>query len=69
VTLVHSSSSKGAGAVFLISDSTILGGIETVLHAIIDISKCAHWIGMNTDQILHIFCKLAYVYVIYQGWV
>lgn len=57
------------GAVFLISGSALLGIIETVLHAIIDISKCEHWIGVNVDQALHIFCKIAYVYVIYRGWV
>ena len=57
------------GLVFLVSGSTLLGVTETVLHAIIDISKCEHWIGMNTDQFLHILCKVAYVYIIYQGWV
>ena len=57
------------GVVFLISGSALLGFIETVLHAIIDFSKCEHWIGINTDQALHILCKVAYVYVIYQGWV
>ena len=57
------------GIVFLITGSTLLGVIETVLHTIIDYSKCEHWIGMNTDQALHILCKLAYIYFIYQGWV
>ncbi len=49
------------GAVFLISGSTLLGVIETVLHTIIDYSKCEHWIGINTDQALHILCKAVYV--------
>lgn len=57
------------GAVLLISGSLLLGVIETVLHAIIDFCKCEHWISINVDQILHILCKVAYVYVIYQGWV
>ncbi len=57
------------GAVFLISGSALLGIIETVLHAVIDASKCEHWIGANTDQALHILCKIAYIYVIYQGWI
>ena len=57
------------GLVFLISGSLLLGGIETVLHTIIDFTKCEHWINLHVDQALHIACKLAYVYVIYHGWV
>ena len=57
------------GAVFLISGSLLLGVIETVLHTIIDYSKCEHWISLNVDQFLHILCKLCYVYVIVEGWV
>jgi len=57
------------GAVFLISGSWVLGTVETVLHTIIDYSKCEHWIGLHTDQALHILCKVAYVYIIYQGLV
>ena len=43
--------------------------LETVLHTIIDFTKCEHWINLHIDQALHILCKVAYVYVIYQGWV
>jgi len=57
------------GAVFLISGSWVLGAIETVLHTIIDYTKCEHWISLHVDQALHILCKVAYVYVIYQGMV
>jgi len=57
------------GAVFLISGSLLLGLIETVVHFIIDFCKCEQWIGLHLDQSLHILCKLAYVYVIYRGWV
>ena len=57
------------GAVFFISGSALLGIIETVLHFAIDYSKCEHWISLHVDQALHMLCKLAYVYVIYQGWV
>lgn len=57
------------GFVFLISGSWVLGTIETLLHTIIDYAKCEHWIGLNFDQALHILCKLAYIYVIYQGFV
>jgi hypothetical protein len=57
------------GVVFLISGSLLLGVIETVLHTLIDFSKCEHWINLHVDQTLHVLCKLGYVYVIYQGWV
>jgi len=57
------------GAVFVISGSALLGVIETVLHTLIDYSKCEHKIGINTDQALHVLCKLGYVTVIHQGWV
>lgn len=57
------------GAVFIVSGSMLLGVVETVLHFLIDYSKCEHWINLHVDQALHILCKLAYVYLIYQGWV
>ena len=57
------------GFVFLISGSALLGVVETVLHTIIDFSKCEHWINLHVDQALHMLCKLAYIYIIYQGWV
>lgn len=57
------------GLVFLISGSALLGIIETLLHTLIDFCKCEHWISLHVDQALHILCKIAYVYVIYQGWV
>jgi len=57
------------GAVFIVSGSLLLGVVETVLHFLIDFCKCEHWFNLHVDQILHILCKLAYVYVIYQGWV
>jgi len=57
------------GAVLIISGSALLGIVETVLHTLIDYSKCEHKIGINTDQALHVLCKLGYVTVIHQGWV
>ena len=57
------------GAVFIISGSWILGVVETILHFIIDFSKCEHWISLHVDQVLHILCKAVYVYVILQGLV
>ena len=49
------------GAVFLITGLWQLGAIETVLHAVIDHSKCEGRIGFHLDQGLHLVCKLAYV--------
>lgn len=57
------------GLVYLISGNWVLGLIETVLHTIIDFSKCEHWISLNVDQFLHILCKVVYVYAIYKGMV
>ena len=52
------------GFVYLITGSLVLGVVETVLHSIIDYSKCEHWIGIHVDQSLHILCKVGYLYFI-----
>lgn len=54
------------GLVFIVTGNVLLGVIETVLHFAIDYSKCEHWIGVHTDQILHILCKVGYAYFILQ---
>lgn len=48
------------GAVYLISGNAILGLIETMLHWVIDFSKCEGWINVHQDQALHIVCKVGY---------
>lgn len=54
------------GAVYIVTGSMMLGMIETVLHALIDFSKCEDWINMHADQALHILCKIAYcVFILY----
>ena len=53
-----------AGGVWLITGSMLLGGIELVLHAIIDTCKSEDKFGLLTDQTLHLLCKLAYVLVL-----
>ena len=53
-------------AVFLITGNLMLGMIETVLHTVIDYTKCAGRISLLTDQILHGACKLGYVYFLWQ---
>ncbi len=49
-----------AGAVYLITQSWLLASLEFISHAIIDYSKCDGRIGYNTDQILHVFCKIVW---------
>ena len=51
--------------VFYVTSSLTLGLIETALHAAIDASKCRGAISFNTDQALHVGCKLGYVALIY----
>lgn len=49
-----------AGAVWLITGSPIIAGIEFVLHSLIDHGKCAKCWNFHMDQFLHIFCKFLY---------
>jgi hypothetical protein len=51
------------GAVALITGIPLLGVAETFLHAFIDDLKCTGRIGFNTDQALHIGCKLAWALI------
>jgi len=48
------------GAVAIVSGSVILGFAEAVAHAVIDYGKSDGWYGFNTDQGLHIACKVAW---------
>jgi len=52
------------GFVYLISGYFILGILEVVAHWIIDFLKCNNSISFNTDQALHITCKVIWVLVI-----
>lgn len=58
-----------AGAVWLITGSSLFGFIELVLHWSIDVAKCKGKTSFNQDQALHIICKAAYVGVCLAGWV
>lgn len=51
--------------VYLVTNSLLLGLVETVLHWIIDSSKGANRISFNTDQALHVACKLGYIVWLY----
>ncbi|MDX1679260.1 MAG: DUF3307 domain-containing protein [Akkermansiaceae bacterium] len=50
-----------AGAVWLVTGSMMLGGIEFVLHCLIDTGKSERKYGLLVDQTLHLCCKVAYV--------
>lgn len=56
-----------AGAVLLVTGFWWLAAIEAVAHALIDDAKCAGRISFNTDQALHVLCKLAYAGIVW--WV
>jgi hypothetical protein len=47
-----------AGSVWLLTGSPVLGGCEFVCHWLTDYAKCADRISFNTDQLVHLACKL-----------
>ena len=55
------------GLVGVLTGSLVLCVLETVLHAWIDDRKCAGRISYNTDQLLHVLCKLVWVGVAGSG--
>lgn len=55
-----------AGAVWLITGSIWLGLAELMAHAIIDDAKCRGRLSFDTDQALHIACKVLWVVI---AWV
>ncbi len=52
-----------SGFVALITGVWWLGLAEVVAHALIDDAKCTGKIDFNTDQVLHVACKLFWVSV------
>jgi hypothetical protein len=48
----------------LITGNVFLGIFETFAHFLIDHSKCEGKISFNTDQVLHILCKVIYAMII-----
>lgn len=56
------------GMVFMVTGSLFLSIMEILIHAIVDDAKCRGKIGYNTDQGIHIGCKvlwaILFVYVI-----
>lgn len=51
------------GFVALATQSVELGCAEIVCHFLIDMLKCRGVIGIVTDQVLHVVCKIIWVLV------
>lgn len=49
------------GAVGLVTGSLMLGVAEFLAHCVIDDTKCMGRISYNTDQALHVACKIVWV--------
>lgn len=52
-----------AGFVYVITGSLALGGAELVAHWITDDLKCRGKINLNTDQAIHVICKIIWAAV------
>lgn len=50
--------------VYLITNSLLLGVIETVTHCCIDFAKCEDLLGFHQDQALHVGLKVGYALVL-----
>jgi hypothetical protein len=55
------------GVVGIITGSIVLGVAESIIHAIIDYTKCEGKIGFRTDQMLHIACKGVWIVLLLFG--
>lgn len=53
--------------VYMITQRLSLGIAETVVHWITDFAKCEKWFGFHTDQLIHVLCKLLWVYLMFAG--
>lgn len=54
-----------AGFVLLFTGSVHLAIAEALIHAWTDYGKCKKYISLNQDQLIHIVCKLIWVFAIY----
>lgn len=52
-----------AGAIALITGSIWLGLAEGVIHALTDWLKCENRISFNTDQFIHLGCKVLWAVI------
>ena len=54
-----------AMAVGLMTGNVWLGLAEFIAHFIIDFGKCEKWFGLEVDQILHVLCKILWVFIVF----
>lgn len=50
-----------AGFVYFFTGSFVLGMAEFIVHTITDYLKCDGKIGFNTDQFIHLGCKVLWI--------
>lgn len=53
------------GFVGVITGSLALGVVEFIVHCLIDDAKCMGRISYNTDQFLHVACKVAWIVAVF----
>lgn len=53
------------GFVGIVTGSAWVGLAEAVAHWLTDDAKCRGWISYNTDQAIHIVCKVVWVLIAY----
>jgi hypothetical protein len=53
-----------AGFVYLLTSCWTLAAIEFYVHWVTDSKKCSGKIGFNTDQFIHLLCKVAYAVIV-----
>lgn len=53
------------GMVYLVTQSLLLGILETIIHTAIDYGKCDGRYGLNVDQALHVACKIVWVILLF----
>lgn len=53
-------------AVAFITNSVVLGILETILHFIIDYGKCKFKYSIHIDQFLHIVCKIFWLILVFK---
>lgn len=55
-----------SAGVYIVTQSLAASVFELIAHWFIDYAKCRKWTGINTDQSLHIVCKI--LIVAYLAW-
>lgn len=53
-----------AGMVYVLTSCWPLALVEFIAHWLTDSAKCRGKIGFNTDQTIHLACKVAYAFIV-----